>query len=272
LFGVDASGKPKAARFSDKDADLATKAASQLQLHVLPLSSDPLIDLAACLPIGRIHANGRGFVPFVKRDVYVKLVEAAAKPAGAIGMHNGAATTSIAACADRAAEPERPRHGDGRLPPSWDGIATGDVVVAQETLEDGWYEAIVVEVRGEMLTLRWHDWPRDRRFSRHRLSVALLYSGQSANDVAAHSKQRGSKQPTPEAAANQAFPRSWQEIEPGKLVLAQEDGPMRGWWEAIPLEQADDHFTLRWRDYPRAAHVVRARSVLALMHPNGNGH
>src|SRR5262249_37615417 len=134
-------------------------------------------------------------------------------------------------------------------------------------------EAIVVEVRGEMLTLRWHDWPRDRRFSRHRLSVALLYPGNASTAVAQpQPNQRGGRGSASEAAATQAFPRSWQEIEPGKLVLAQEDGPMRGFWEAIPVEQADDHFTLRWRDYQRAAHVVRARSVLALMHPNGNGH
>jgi hypothetical protein len=272
LFGVDPSGKPKAARFSDKHASLATKAAGQLQLQVLPLTNHALVDLAARLPIGRIHANGRGFVPFVKRDVYIKLVEAAGKPAGANGSHHSPPTTSAAASVHPGTAAERPRHGDGRLPPNWDGIATGDVVVAQETLEDGWYEAIVVEVRGEMLTLRWHDWPKDRSFSRHRLSIALLYPGESTSQSAAHSKQRGSKQPAPEAGANQTFPRNWQEISAGKLVLAPEDGPMRGFWEAIAAEQADDQFTLRWRDYPRVARVVRQRFAVALLHPNGNGH
>jgi hypothetical protein len=35
LLGIDADGKPKAARFHEKHAGLATKAASQLQLQVL---------------------------------------------------------------------------------------------------------------------------------------------------------------------------------------------------------------------------------------------
>ena len=36
LFGVDENGKPKAARFPETQADLATKAAEHLKLHVLP--------------------------------------------------------------------------------------------------------------------------------------------------------------------------------------------------------------------------------------------
>src|SRR5262249_1082218 len=157
-----------------------------------------------------------------KREMYVKLLEAAAKPAGANGTQHSPPTASAAATADPAPAAERPRHGDGRLPPNWNGIATGDVVVAHETLEDGWDEAIVVEVRAEMLTLRWHDWPKDRSFSRHRLSVALLYPGSgSPAEASAPAKQRGSK-PAPDPAASQTFPRNWQEIGVGKLVLAPE--------------------------------------------------
>ena len=35
LFGIDSHGKPKAARFGQKHASLAIKAATQLQLRVL---------------------------------------------------------------------------------------------------------------------------------------------------------------------------------------------------------------------------------------------
>src|SRR5580704_7049420 len=77
LFGVDDAGKPKAAKFSDKLAGVATKAAGHLQLRVLAVTDPKVADLAAKLPSGRIHANGRGFVPFVRRDLYAKLVEAA---------------------------------------------------------------------------------------------------------------------------------------------------------------------------------------------------
>ena len=42
-------------------------------------------------------------------------------------------------------------------------------------VEDGWYEAIVVEANGDMFTLRWRDYPRERRIVRHRLRLGLLY-------------------------------------------------------------------------------------------------
>jgi hypothetical protein len=70
-------------------------------------------------------------------------------------------------------------------------------------------------------------------------------------------------------AVGQGLPLTWDEIDLGKLVLAQDDRPLRAWWEAIPVERTDDRFTLRWRDYSRVTHVVRPRFALALLHPNG---
>ena len=54
LFGVDDNGKPKAARFVEKHADLAAKAAAHLKLHVLPIVGPVVADLAGRLPAGRI--------------------------------------------------------------------------------------------------------------------------------------------------------------------------------------------------------------------------
>jgi hypothetical protein len=76
LFGVDENGKPKGARFPENQADLATKAAGHLNLRVLEIVGPDAIDLAARLSEGRIHANGRGFVPYIRRDLYAKLVAA----------------------------------------------------------------------------------------------------------------------------------------------------------------------------------------------------
>ncbi len=44
------------------------------------------------------------------------------------------------------------------LPWNWQEIGLGDLVVAQQSREGGWYEAIVVEANGAMLTLRWRDY------------------------------------------------------------------------------------------------------------------
>ena len=78
LFGVDNRGKPKAARFGKQHAGLALKAATQLQLQVLAGNDPNIADLTAQLPVGRVHATGRTFVPFIRRDLYDKLLAAAA--------------------------------------------------------------------------------------------------------------------------------------------------------------------------------------------------
>src|SRR5260221_1540674 len=138
LFGVDDHGKPKAARFIEKDAELATKAAGQLKLQVLHITGPAVADLAGCLPTGRIHANGRGFVPYVRRDLYAKLVAAAGMTAQT-GQPSSAATTRDLAKAGSH------QNGEGTLPKTWGEIGGGHVVIALDEPGEGWYEAIVVE-------------------------------------------------------------------------------------------------------------------------------
>jgi hypothetical protein len=60
------------------------------------------------------------------------------------------------------------------LPGSWEEIAPGHLVIAQESLANGWWEAIVLDRKGDMLTLRFRDYPRLPKFFRHRTAVALM--------------------------------------------------------------------------------------------------
>ena len=60
------------------------------------------------------------------------------------------------------------------LPRTWDEIAPGHLVIAQEALEYGWWEAIVLARNGDMLTLRFRDYPKLPKFARHRTAVALM--------------------------------------------------------------------------------------------------
>ena len=62
------------------------------------------------------------------------------------------------------------------LPKTWDEIKVGSDVIAFESAEDGWWEAIVTEISGEMLTLRWRDYPRQPLVARRRHQVALRFS------------------------------------------------------------------------------------------------
>jgi hypothetical protein len=50
------------------------------------------------------------------------------------------------------------------LPRSWDEIAAGHLVIAQESLDYGWWEAIVIDRKGDTFTLRYRDYPHLPKF------------------------------------------------------------------------------------------------------------
>jgi hypothetical protein len=268
LFGIDSHGKPKAARFGQKHASLAIKAATQLQLQVLSSDNPKVAEIAARLPIGRVHATGRTFVPFIRRDLYDKLVAAA--PNG--NAHSASALESGGAGAAGSGAPGGSRPN---LPRSWQEIGLGDLVVANQDRWEGWYEAIVVEANGDMLTLRWRDNPRERRIVRHRLRLGLLYprprpTAENGKSAKASSQAKHDKP----VAANPAtighlLPKDWDEIDINHLVLAKDDSQWGAWWEAIPVEKAGDLFKLRWREKCAAnvPLITRPRVELALICP-----
>jgi hypothetical protein len=268
LFGVDRHGKPTAARFPEGQARLAAKAAEQLDLRVLTVATPAVAELAATLPVGRIHASGKGFVPNVRGDLYAKLLAMAGPPAQVTPP--SAQTPGRAQSNGGGAKTKKP--AQDRLPKDWDAIAPGHLVVAQESLEDGWYEAIVLEQNGDMFTLRWHEFPRERRFARHRRSLGLLFPNLAeptgTGPIAGQQPAKSEKTAAPKS--KKGFPLSWHEIDVDHLVLAKDDGPCQSWWEAIPTEKHGDTFTLRWRDHGQLPKIARARLSLALLCPNAN--
>ena len=161
LFGTDEHGKPRAAWFKAANPELITKAAAAMKLQLLRPVTASQIELAKKLPVGRIHANGTGFVPPIRADLYSEL-KLAAEPSEQSGT-----TTSI----DAAAAPAAPAQG---LPKDWDSIEVGHLVIAQENMTEGWWEAIVIATDNDMLTLKWRDYPKFPTLTRHRTAVALV--------------------------------------------------------------------------------------------------
>jgi len=158
LLGRDDGGKPRAARFPVGQADLVAKAAKAMNLTVCKTDGEPLAELAKKLPTGRLYATGRGFVPPVGRSLYGKIVE-----------QMQLAGQPVPRDVDQA-NAEQPAPG---LPTSWDDIAVGHLVIAQEGAKDGWWEAIVLARDGDMLTLKWRDYQQPH-VVRHAGAVALL--------------------------------------------------------------------------------------------------
>ena len=185
------------------------------------MSNDPKIaDLTAQLPVGRVHATGRTFVPFIRRDLYDQLVAAAGNGSLAQPPSPPASGPSGAAAGSR------PPGSGPRLPRNWKEIGLGDVVVAHQSLEDGWYAAIVLEANGDMLTLRWRDYPRERKIVRHRLQLALLYPGsqektETSRPLRPPGQGKADRVPNNPSANGPALPKDWDQIDLNHLVLAR---------------------------------------------------
>jgi len=157
LLGYDENQKPRAARFPAAEAELVTKAAQIMDLKVYASTTDELVALAKRLPEGKLYGNGRGFVPNVRQSLYSEIiVTLAGEPKAAVGKDRDELPVATG------------------LPRTWDDLAPGHLVIAQEALEYGWWEAIVIGRNGDMFTLRYRDYPKLPKFVRHRNAIALI--------------------------------------------------------------------------------------------------
>ncbi len=162
VLGRDAQGKPHAARFPDADAERAAKAADLMGYRAVRVEEPPLRGLAANLPLGKVYATGRAFVPFVGPAVFDKLaslIEADESTASAAG-EAAAAPKPDASPASAAPEP-KPATSDGPrprfMPRNWDEIGPGSVVLAHYEPAGSWWEAVVYLDMGDSFRLTWRD-------------------------------------------------------------------------------------------------------------------
>jgi hypothetical protein len=204
VFGRDEAGKPHASWFDAESAELAGKAAELMNMRVLRVETEEQKDVARQLAPGRVFASGRAFTPFARANLYSKLVELAggatgltavqANPVGAADLAHrpddfsvdsmqalvamldepNGVTSKPAQASGPAAPPPAPAPTVSPRPEDWDEIGIGSLVLATVGVEDGWWESIVLGVNGEMLTLKWRDFPGERTFVRRRTELALL--------------------------------------------------------------------------------------------------
>lgn len=158
LLGFDDQHKPRGGRYTDPNLEFLSQAAASLGLCLYEIKSRDLIKLAQTLPAGRLLSNGHAEVPNIRQPLYSELIsEIAADPQAVL---RGKATEAIPS--------------QNSLPESWDKIDVGHLVIAQENLDYGWAEAVVVGRANDILTLRYRDYPKLPKFYRHCRAVALL--------------------------------------------------------------------------------------------------
>src|SRR3954471_9953725 len=106
-------------------------------LRVLRIEDEAHRQLAARLRQGQVYAADRTFAPAVQREIFDALCEMA-------GPVDAPSPLEITASKDDIAS----------RPASWQAIKVGDLVIAQESYEDGWWEAVVVAIEADQLLLR----------------------------------------------------------------------------------------------------------------------
>jgi hypothetical protein len=179
LYGLDANSKPRAARFPERLCDLAIKAAQQLKLNVLKITSDEFAQVAGRLPAGRINSTGKGLVPSVNQALYDQVVALAGGAAAPSSVKSSAVPNGFTKVPLNEAGKHGNSVGSEGLPKDWKDIGPDHLVLVQETLRDGWWECIVVERNDDMLTVRWRDYPKWKPFTVHADAVALLNASPS---------------------------------------------------------------------------------------------
>lgn len=174
VFGIDDEGKPRGARFAEFN-DKVVSAAGNMRLKSVHAASAAFNSIAMKLPVGRLYASGKAFVPPIRRDLVDKLNAVLAtpgdgsqtqEPPSASGPTDGPTGTS-----------DEPKVRVAGLPKTWDSVDVGSVVLAMDGPEDGWWECVVLKREDAVLTLRLRDYPKQGTYIRHLTQVALINPG-----------------------------------------------------------------------------------------------
>jgi hypothetical protein len=175
VFGLDETGKPKGARFPATDTEKVLPVVTTMKLQSCQAWSEEIGSLGMKLPVGRIYARGKAFIPSIRRDLYDKLL-------AAVGSSNeGQSKTEGMAPAATPEDSSPSEPGTAILPPlasglpqNWESIAPGNMILVDAGPGEGWWEGIVIARDNEILTLRYRDYPKVPKFERHISTVALI--------------------------------------------------------------------------------------------------
>jgi hypothetical protein len=196
IIGADKDGKPRAARYQHADAITVAKAAAMTGFRIARAFSVKARAASKQLPEVQLFASGRALVPRVKQSIFKTLGESLTFP---VAQPCATPATPQKRSEEAAEEPEQL---DGLVRNPWGAIKQGSLVLAEETEDGGWYEAVVVSSKGQMLSLRWRDWPKLKVFSVPRTAVAIAPSRRpqlaSLDELRAEAeKLAGPQAPTP---------------------------------------------------------------------------
>jgi hypothetical protein len=182
VYGLDEAGKPKGARFPASERETVLPIVTAMKLEYSQPSSNEVASLGMKLPVGRIYARGKAFIPNIKRDLYDKLLAVAAScEEEQDGLQSERTAATMAEPEGNSGSVKTPTTAPAILPPltsglpqNWESIAVGNMVLADEGPGEGYWQAIVISRDGDIVTLRYRDYPKVPQFDRHISTIGLI--------------------------------------------------------------------------------------------------
>jgi hypothetical protein len=183
LYGLE-DDKPRGARFPVTEMDTVFPVMRKLGLQFFEPGSGPAaVEIGQKLPVGRIYARGKAFIPNIKRELYDEIVAVLAE-SKRVSEEKRAASEAAAEARAKTGEATAPPILKGR-PQDWQSVGSGHLVLIEDVVGDGegWWEATCLYRSEDVLTLRYRDYPEVKPVQRHISNVALLHAGpQPEND------------------------------------------------------------------------------------------
>jgi len=170
VFGLDEDGKPRGARFAEFN-ERVVSAAAQMKLASVHPASPAVAEIGMKLPVGRLYASGKAFVPPIRRDLLGKLKAALEASGDESHVQQPAPAPS----------PEKAKTGGvaaAGLPRTWESIDVGQLVLVEDDDPGyGWWPCLVTKREDQVLTLRLRDYPDKGTYVRHIAQVGLVNPG-----------------------------------------------------------------------------------------------
>ncbi|TIP06468.1 MAG: hypothetical protein E5X72_01755 [Mesorhizobium sp.] len=188
VFGRDETQKPHASKFLTTDVEAAEGAAKLMGMHSHRIEPGEAADIVMRLPLGKLFDSGKAFVPFVKGDLYTRIAALAGvadEPRRAsTGIDEPEAAENASAGSPEAgkghaADGQGAGSGDGGSPDPWAKLAVGDLVLASEGPDEGYFEARITKAKARgIFTLKFRDYPDAPSIDRSYYQLGLIHPRQ----------------------------------------------------------------------------------------------
>ncbi|TGS19055.1 hypothetical protein EN852_001655 [Mesorhizobium sp. M2E.F.Ca.ET.209.01.1.1] len=190
VFGRDETYKPHASKFLLADVEAAEGAAKLMGMHSHRIEPGEVADVVMRLPLGKLFDSGKAFVPFCKGDLYTRIAALAGvadEPRRAsTGTDDPEAAENASAGSPEAGkghadDGQGAGSGDDGSPDPWAKLTVGDLVLASEGPDEGYFEARITKAKARgIFTLKFRDYPDSPSIDRSYYQLGLIHPRQLA--------------------------------------------------------------------------------------------